>query len=194
MTNRVTSTYPGSRLPYPYPISTKNAHMKRVMIIGPPGSGKSTLAQAVGQTLDLPVIHMDRAVHWLPGWIERDMASKTAIVKQIIAQDEWVFEGGHSTTYTQRLARADMLVWLDAPLILRLWRVTRRSLRDLGKTRPDLADGCPERLGDLPEFWGFIIRSSRRSRLRMQALYDTATIPKHHLRSFAEMDRFIAAL
>lgn len=164
------------------------------MIIGAPGSGKSTLARNIGTKLGLPVYHMDREVHWLPGWVERARAEKLPIIQNIIAAEAWVFEGGHSSSYTQRLARAEMLVWTDSPLIRRLWRVTRRSLRDLGQTRADLADDCPERLRNLPEFWSYMIRHNRRNHQRMRAAFDAAAIPKHHLCSFAEMDQLVATL
>ncbi|MEO0918725.1 MAG: hypothetical protein AAFY31_17400, partial [Pseudomonadota bacterium] len=113
------------------------------MIVGGSGSGKSTLAKAIGARLGLPVFHMDREVNWLPGWVERDRADKTPLVEAIVAREAWVFEGGHSLTYDTRLSRAHLLIWTDAPLWVRLWRVTWRSVRDLGKSRPDLADECP---------------------------------------------------
>jgi adenylate kinase family enzyme len=161
------------------------------MIVGTPGSGKSTLARELGARLGLPVVHMDREVHWLPGWVERDRAEKLPIVERIIARDAWVFEGGHSDSYSQRLARAQMLIWTDAPLPLRLWRVTRRAITGLGRTRPDLADDCPERLRGLPEFWRYMLTSNRRSATRLRALFDAADIPKHHLRSLRAIDTFL---
>lgn len=168
--------------------------MRRIMIIGAPGSGKSTLARALGDRLDLPVYHIDREVHWLPGWEERAAADKPPIIRRIIAQDAWIFEGGNSTTYAERLARAEMLVWLDAPIWYRLWRVVRRTLRDRGQVRPDLADDCREQVAMLPEFIGFILRTRRGSRARMQALFDAATIPKHRLVWRGDVDRFLTGL
>ena len=126
------------------------------MIIGVSGSGKSTLARKLGARLNLPVYHMDREVHWLPGWVERPAKDKAPIVTAIAARDAWVFEGGHSFTYAQRLARADLLIWVDAPFWRRLWRVTWRAVTGLGQSRPDLADNCPETLKNLPEFWRFL--------------------------------------
>ncbi len=167
---------------------------RRVMIIGGSGSGKSTTARAIGEKLGLPVFHMDREVHWLPGWVERDKAEKTPIVEAIVAREEWVFEGGHSSTYPQRLARADLLVWTDAPFWLRLWRVTWRCLRDWGKTRPDMAEGCPEHPRQLPEFWRFLRVNRRRIDERLAATFAAADLPKVHLRSFREIDAFVSHL
>ncbi|MBT8152557.1 AAA family ATPase [Epibacterium ulvae] len=172
---------------------TQDEHRpKRIMIIGGPGSGKSTLARQLGQALHLPVKHMDREVHWLPGWQERNRAEKAPIVARIIAEPEWVFEGGHSTSYADRLARADLLIWVDAPLRVRLVRVIRRTLRDHGKIRPDMQDGCPEQLANLPGFLWFILRIHRASQRKKRALYERAQIPKYHLTSFKQINRFVA--
>ncbi|MDR5652077.1 AAA family ATPase [Ruixingdingia sedimenti] len=129
--------------------------MKRVMIMGQPGSGKSTLARRMGDITGLPVFHMDH-IHWQPGWRERPLPEKIALARAIEAQERWIFEGGLSSTYASRAARADLIVWLDVPVGLRLWRVTRRCLTGLGRTRPDLPENCPETLRNLPGFWRFI--------------------------------------
>ena len=142
--------------------------MKRVMIIGQPGSGKSTLAARLGAKTGLPVYHIDREVHWLPGWIERNPDEKAALCSAIHAKEEWIFEGGHSKTWPERAARADTIIWLDFPLWLRFWRVIKRTFRHHGKTRPDLADNCPEQFN--PTFFKWIWdtrKTGRNSALRI---------------------------
>lgn len=129
--------------------------IRRIMIVGQPGSGKSSLAQALGERTGLPVVHIDK-IHWQAGWVERSMAEKTRLCIEAEQAEHWIFEGGHSRTWPSRVARADMLVWLDRPVGLRMWRVLRRALLGLGRTRPDMADGCPERLRSLPEFFRYI--------------------------------------
>ena len=162
------------------------------MIIGGAGSGKSTLARALGKKLDLPVYHMDREVHWLPGWVERPQEEKTPLVEAIAAKEAWIFEGGHSSTYPQRLARADLLTWTDAPFALRLWRAIWRSVRQRGMTRPDLADGCPEQVAGIPEFLRFLVVHRRRIQQKLETTYAAATIPKHKLTGIAEINAFVA--
>lgn len=168
--------------------------MQRIMIIGGPGSGKSTLARILGDRLALPVYHMDREVHWLPGWVERAQEDKPALVYDIITRAEWVFEGGNATTYQARLDRADLLIWLDVPIWLRLLRVVRRSIVEWGKERADLQDGCAEDPRMLPEFIGFIWRTRKRSRGKMQALFETAHLPKHRLAWLPQVHRFVQSL
>lgn len=127
----------------------------RIMIVGQPGSGKSTLAAALGERTGLPVIHID-TIHWQPGWLERSKVEKTRLCREVEQSDRWIFEGGHSATWKTRLARSDVLIWIDRPVSIRIWRVVRRAVVGLGRTRPDMAEGCPERLSSLPEFVRYI--------------------------------------
>lgn len=134
--------------------------VRRIMIVGQPGAGKSTLAARLAERTGLPVIHIDK-IHWQAGWVERSKADKTRLCLEAEQQDRWVFEGGHSATWPSRLARADMLIWLDLPVGVRLWRVVRRAIVGLGRTRPDMAEGCPERLRTLPKFITYIWTTRR---------------------------------
>ena len=167
--------------------------MRRVMIVGQPGSGKSTLARALGARTGLPVVHIDR-IHWRSGWIERSQEEKSRLCREVEARDDWVVEGGHSATWDTRVARADLLVWLDRPVGLRLWRVLRRSLTDLGRTRPDLPEGCPEQIRNLPRFLTFIWRTRRTAHNRLAQLAAQAPCPVVRLRTNREVAGFLAGL
>jgi adenylate kinase family enzyme len=147
--------------------------LRRIMIVGQPGAGKSTLAARLGERTGLPVIHIDK-IHWQAGWLERSKAEKTRLCLEAEQQDQWVFEGGHSATWPSRLARANMLVWLDLPVGQRLWRVVRRAIVGLGRTRPDMAEGCPERLRSLPEFIAYIWTTRRSAQQKLQRLAESA--------------------
>lgn len=83
--------------------------MQRIMITGQPGSGKSTLARAIGEITRLPVVHID-TIHYRPGWVERSKAEKTVLCLEVEAGERWVFEGGHSATWENRRARADLVI------------------------------------------------------------------------------------
>jgi adenylate kinase family enzyme len=138
--------------------------MQRIMIIGQPGSGKSTLARELGRRTGLPVVHIDH-IHWMPGWVERPRTEKTRLCREVEDRPQWIFEGGHSATWDTRMARADLIIWIDLPVGLRLWRVARRTWAFRGQVRPDLPDGCPEGFHreTLP-FWRYIWRTRRTAR------------------------------
>ncbi|MFK3775616.1 AAA family ATPase [Pseudomonas sp. NPDC089406] len=169
--------------------------MQRVMIVGQPGSGKSTLARQLGQRTGLPVVHID-TIHWQPGWVERSPAEKTRLCHEVEAREQWVFEGGHSATWGNRLARADLLIWIDRGAPLRFWRVLRRTLAQRGQSRPDLPENCPERLGSLPEFFGFMWRTRKTARLKMRQLMLAAppTCRVVYLRSNRQAKAFLCSI
>jgi adenylate kinase family enzyme len=167
--------------------------MKRVMIVGGPGSGKSTLARTLGNATDLPVFHMDH-IHWKPGWQERTKGEKDVMTRQVHARDSWIFEGGHSRTYAERVLRADTLIWIDLPISLRLWRVVKRTIRDRGVTRPDLPDNCPERINmETLYFLNFIWRTRHTSREKVLEIIDhpPAHLIVHHLQTAKDVRSFV---
>lgn len=170
--------------------------MKRVMIVGGPGSGKSTLARRLGTKTGLPVFHMDR-IHWMSGWVERGAEEKTRLTREVHARDCWIFEGGHSRTWAERVARADTFIWLDVPVGRRIWRVLRRSAVHYGRSRPDLPEGCPERFDARTlEFLGFIWQSRNSARAKMESIYrqPPAHLEVFRFASIAETSAFLAEL
>jgi adenylate kinase family enzyme len=124
--------------------------VRRVLVIGPGGAGKSTLAARIAARTGLPLIHLD-ARYWRAGWVETPAAEWSAEVARLTAGEAWVMDGNYGGTLEPRLAACDGVVFLDLPRWLCLARVLRRWLRHAGRTRPDLAPGCPEQLS-----WEFV--------------------------------------
>jgi adenylate kinase family enzyme len=125
--------------------------MNRVLIIGPCGSGKSTLARELAPRMGLPLIHMDQ-LGWQAGWVETEKAELNARLAETVAQEAWLIEGNYGSTLAPRLERADTVIYLDFPIRLCLWRLIRRVTSLRGQSRPDMPEGCPERI-DLAFFW-----------------------------------------
>lgn len=144
----------------------------------------------MGEITRLPVFHIDH-IHWQPGWVERPGPEKDRLCREVEAREEWIFEGGRSTTWPNRLRRADTLIWLDLPVGIRLWRVLRRTALNRGRARPDLPEGCPEQFS--AEFLGYIWRTRRTGRLRMQALFDSVPPEKarHRLAGRRDVARYL---
>jgi adenylate kinase family enzyme len=163
------------------------------MIIGQPGSGKSTFAKELGTITHLPVFHIDH-IHWKPGRVEPSGAEKNQICAEVHARERWIVEGGGPVTWGERLERADTLIWLDFPLIIRGWRVFRRMLLNWGRVPPDLPEGCPRRFS--LEFARWIWKTRHTGRRLAGDLYANAPDEKTklRLRSRREVGQFLAAL
>jgi adenylate kinase family enzyme len=119
--------------------------MDRIMIMGGPGSGKSTLARRLGGTKGLPIVHIDQ-FYWAPGWRERSAKEVMAQATEAADGRRWIFEGNHSASCDYRAQRAQLIVYIDLPRTLRMWRILKRTAWYYGHTRPDMGAGCPERL------------------------------------------------
>jgi adenylate kinase family enzyme len=166
------------------------------MIVGGSGSGKSTLARSLGAHTGLPVHHMDH-IHWQPGWVQRDREARRAMALAVEAQERWIFEGGFSSTYENRASRADTIIWLDLPVMLRLWRVTRRLVRYWGQARPDMAEGCVEGIhGETLSFYVWIWQTRSTGRIRIEKLIRDhgAGMRVLHLTRRAEVAAFLSDL
>lgn len=165
--------------------------MQRVMVVGGPGSGKSTLARDLGARTGLPVLHLDH-IHWAAGWVERPRDLRAALIMAEQAKLRWIIEGNFRATQAHRIARADLVVWLDLPLSLRLWRVVRRQFTYLGQRRPDMAEGCVEQLANLPSFLWYILRTARANRAELaRVLPQDAGAKLVRLRSARDVRRWL---
>lgn len=170
--------------------------MQRVMIVGDAGAGKSTLAHWLGAQTGLPVHHLDQ-VFWMPDWQRRPEADKARIVAQTEAQERWIIEGGLAHSYATRLARADMVIWLDLGVMTRLWRLICRTWQYRGQRRPDLPEGCIERLGRSRAVFLYEVWKERGlSRREIQTVLEQGTghAIMHHLRTPAAVRQFQAQL
>ncbi len=135
----------------------------RIAIIGYSGSGKSTLAGLFGKAHGLPVLHLDTA-HWLPGWKERAKEERAAIVRGFLDENEnWVIDGNYSGVfYDERMEKADRIIFMNFNRFTCLYRAWKRKVQYSGKSRPDMTEGCNEKLDK--EFAMWILRDSRTKR------------------------------
>jgi adenylate kinase family enzyme len=119
--------------------------MRRVAVIGCAGAGKSTFAQRLGERLGIPVTHLD-TLYWKPGWQETPKDEWAALMGELVTGESWLIDGNYGGTMGQRLMAADTVIYLDVPRRVCMWRVVKRWAMYRWQSRPDMADGCPERL------------------------------------------------
>ncbi len=166
--------------------------MERVLVIGSGGSGKTTLARTVAQRLGLPLIHLD-AHYWRPGWTPTPREEWQRVVEELLARPRWVMDGNYGGTLDMRLAACDAVVFLDLPRRVCLWRILKRRVRYRGRSRPDVAPGCPERLTwDLVHWiWTYPKRRRGATLERLRTLVGRRVVV---LSSQREVERFLATL
>ncbi|MCC6491353.1 MAG: hypothetical protein IT364_27935 [Candidatus Hydrogenedentes bacterium] len=164
--------------------------MQRVLIVGICGAGKSTLARELASRLGLPLIHLDKE-YWQPGWKVPDEAWWHARVQELAAGDRWIMDGSYSSTLHLRLPRADTIIHLDFPRRIAMYRILKRIILGYGRTRPDLADNCPEHFDC--EFLKFTWNFRRDIRPKLEALLSIQNpdLIRHCLCTPREVQQFL---
>lgn len=136
--------------------------MKRVMIIGFSGSGKSTLARRIAGLLGCEPTHMDK-LHWLPNWAERSNDEEVELLSPILKREKWVVDGNYSKVlFEGRMFLADTIIFLDFNRFLCFWRIIKRRIMYNASTRPDMTEGCAEKLDF--EFLKWVLSDGRKNR------------------------------
>jgi len=169
--------------------------VQRLAILGSGGAGKTTVAIELGDLTGLPVVHLD-PLYWAPGWVERPPEEFGAALADAVAGDRWILDGNvlWGDAADPRFARADTVVFLDLPRRTCIRRALLRRVRYRGERRPDLPDGCREEieLSFLRWMWAY----PTRVRPRVLAILDGLDpgVAVHHLRSDAEVRRFLESV
>ena len=165
--------------------------MERVLIVGSPGAGKSTLAREVARLTGLPLVHLDQ-LHWSAGWVESTRDELEAKVREAIAAPRWVIDGNYGGTLQLRLIRADTVIDLDLPRWLCVFSIVRRAIAHRGRTRSDMAPGCPEHLNW--EFLAYTFHFPGEGRRRLEETMRSFPGRRIRLRSRREVRRFLEGL
>ena len=165
--------------------------MRRIIIIGCGGAGKSMLAVKLGKKLNIPVVHLDR-LSWRAGWqnVSRDEFDSRLLEE--LARPEWIIDGNYYRTLPWCLELCDCAVYLDYPRIVCLWGVISRVVRNHGRTRPDMADGCPERMDG--EFLKWIWDYNRNFRTKLYDMLNSSGKRVVVLKSRREAQRLLDIL
>lgn len=126
-------------------MSGESAVGQRVAIVGSGGAGKSTLARQLGELTGLPVVHLD-AHFWKPGWVPTPNDEWDDTVTSFAAAERWILDGNYGRTMELRFARADTVIFVDYSRWRCCYRAIKRRVQFAGRSRPDMAEGCEEKI------------------------------------------------
>ena len=165
-----------------------------IVVIGCAGNGKSTLSSELSTRLGMPHISCDRDIFWMPGWKLRPRPQILERMKAYAAEDCWIIDGNSPATLPVRLERADAVIWLRFPRWVSLFSVVMRWLRYRGTVRPEMAEGCPEKIDAkfLSYIWNFEAKESPEILQHLQAA--RPDLPVIVLRSYKDTDRLVTHL
>lgn len=165
--------------------------MRKVLVIGSGGAGKSTLAHQLGGLLGLEVLHLDK-FYWQPGWIETPKSEWLKTIEELLRRDAWIMDGNYSGTLDIRVEACDTIIFLDMPRTLCLRRVLKRTIMYWNKIRPDMTEGCREKLN--LEFLLWIWNYPSRTKPEIVRMIESNAEQKKivWLRSQSDVERFLA--
>jgi adenylate kinase family enzyme len=173
--------------------------MRRVAVIGASCSAKTTLARELAARLDLPHVQLDALDHG-PGWTEATAEERQAPVEAALAQhaDGWVVDGNYERQIGDLVVgKADTVIWLDLPLALILWGLTRRTAGRVVR-RTELWNGNRETLRNAllarESLFVWTIGSHGRHRRHQPGRLARIDADAVHLRSPGEVVRWLASM
>jgi adenylate kinase family enzyme len=167
--------------------------MRKVVIIGSGGAGKSTLARKLSVITGIEIHHLDR-LFWQPGWVSISKEELGEKVKAIISTDSWIIDGNFSGTMDLRMEAADTIIYLDFPSVVCLWSIMKRWFTYRNKTRPDMTEGCSEKIDW--EFFNWVLTFRRRNRKMILGRLDKYSVGRKIivLKSRSQVNSFISKL
>jgi len=166
--------------------------MKKVAVFGNAGGGKSTLSKRLSEIAGLPLYILDK-IQYLPGGAEVPQEEYKRTHQEILETERWIIDGfGCQETLWLRLERADTLVFVDLPLFVHFWWVTKRMI--VGHFKPP--EGWPENspilsssLSSYRALWLCYKYLTPRYREYIKQVQSTKSV--YHIRSTQQMSQFI---
>jgi hypothetical protein len=167
---------------------------RRIWVKGGSGSGKTTLARELARRLGLAHVELD-ALHHDAGWTPAPAALLQARVRGALEDVRgWVVDGNYDSKLGALVRdRAELIVWLDLPLPIKLARLARRTF-GRWRDREPLWNGNRENLK--AAFWGgeALFPWAVRSHFRYRSEWPRwlAGLPLVRLRSPGEVEAWLA--
>ena len=102
----------------------------KILITGTVASGKTTLAKRLSEEFAIPWHELDEIVRPLC----RDRRKRTReeqleVISRIDRDESWIFEGTNRASYRYLFDMADMVIYINPPLVVRSLRILTRFIK-----------------------------------------------------------------
>jgi adenylate kinase family enzyme len=169
--------------------------MQRILVMGSSGSGKSTFALRLSAITGIPMVSLD-ALFWQPGWKPSEAAAFGERVAEAALKPRWIMDGNFTSGGAGLLRRqlADAVIWFDLPRLTCMIGILTRIAGSYGQVRPEMAEGCPEKI-DL-EFFHYVWTYRDRQRPKLLEYFEGLR-PDQALICFTERsqaERYLAGI
>jgi adenylate kinase family enzyme len=102
-------------------------NISRINVVGTSASGKSTLAKAIAAKLGYAYVEMD-ALWFKEDWQNVSDEEFNVNVAEATKADAWVLDGNYTRTVHIKWQRVEMVVWVDMPFYITLYRAVKRAI------------------------------------------------------------------
>lgn len=169
--------------------------MKRVAVFGNAGGGKSTVARRLAEMTRLPLYPLDMIQYRAGG----DKIPHEEYLKEhadLLGRDEWIIDGfGCVASAWDRFSNADTLVYIDLPLIMHHWWVTKRLIKGLFATPEGWPKNSPMWSSSIDSYKVLWLCHRRLTPRYRQLVAEVAAFKRvHHLKSSGEINAFLNAI
>lgn len=100
---------------------------QRIIVIGSSCSGKTSCASELSRLLGIPHIELDE-LFWGPDWEPKSGTEFRRLLAAATEGEAWIADGNYGTVRALLWPRATVIIWLNLPFPLVLWRALRRTL------------------------------------------------------------------
>ena len=170
--------------------------LKRIAIVGGSGAGKTTLGRELAKLVDGVFVEVD-AIQHQANWKKASTEEIRVGIHAVLGDEpSWVIDDTCEREVGDFItSRADLIVWLDLPLAVKLVRLLRRSWRR-ARNREVLWNGNVETWRGVfvgrDSVIAHPLRTHFRHRRRMLACSDSLKLVR--LRSAREVELWLSAM
>ncbi len=117
----------------------------KIAVVGYASAGKSTFTRRLGETLELPMLHIDR-ISFEPHWVERDRKAVEIDIRKFMRQKTWIIDGSYTRLANERFRDADQIFIFNFNRFKCLFGAFHRWFKYRNQTRDSVCVDCTEHL------------------------------------------------